>query len=159
MQSATGTQLTLETTLGLRKWDQLLSSHFEDEAKDSDSDYQHPILFVAWMIDELDSFKNYGMLIRLRQSCVQGHELAHVTMRGHMELDIDIAHKDLADLIKTFTRPVVVRGGVDDRCFVCEGFNEEVSERRTLAEQPGDIIVIKLMDNAVSYSDIFSGLI
>jgi hypothetical protein len=151
MQSTAGTPLVLETqalmTRHIRKWDQILSGYFN---VDDTNEYQDQILFVAWMIEELESVDEYGTLIRVHYSCVQGHEWVRDTLRAFMQLQVGSAHKDLADVMKTFTRPEVVREDVADRCHFCERLYSEVSERSTLAEQPGDIIVIKLMDFSVS---------
>jgi hypothetical protein len=172
MQFTAGTEqlTTLETRSTLRrlgKWEQILASYRVDDDDDDDDDddngdgedkengYQHEILFVAWMIGELGRVDQYGMLIRVRYSCAQGHEWVRDTLRAHMELEVDSAHEELADVVRTFTRPRVVRGvlaaaAAADRCHFCERMHAaEVRQRRTLAEQPGDIIVIKLVDNAV----------
>jgi hypothetical protein len=151
MQFTEDMQLTLETqslmTRRLRKWDQLLTSYFDDDDK---NEFQHNILFVAWMLDELERPDQYGMLIRTRSSCVQGHEWERDTLRSFMELEVESSHDELADVMKTFTRPKVVRAVVANQCHVCENSHAEVSRRCTLAEQPGDIIVINLMDYEVS---------
>jgi hypothetical protein len=127
----------------LPKWDHIVSSHL-NYGYTADQ----KILFIEWMMKELEQVDEYGMLIRVRCFCVQGHEWVRDTMRRHMELEVNSAHVELADVMRTFSCPE--SSYMEERCAVCENMYETVSQRQTLAEQPCDLFVIKLMDYAVS---------
>jgi hypothetical protein len=124
------------------KWDQIVSSHFDEDE----------VLFIAWIIEELERTDQYGWFVRVRCQCENGHEWVRDTMRRPMELEVSSSHVELADVLETFTRSD--RSVLADYCPVCDRIFEQVSERSTLAEQPRDLFVINLDDYAVN-RDIF----